>query len=111
MPNDNPSPRHRVWRKFRRRDLHRVTPEMQELTLAEVPVGCEAEVVGFNPHIPSNRRDHLQAYGVRPGQCLKVVQHSPVTVVRVEHTELALETSLAREIRMRFLPSETDFTV
>lgn len=43
-------------------------------------------------------RELLQAYGLAPGQELTVVQHAPVTVVRVERTDLAFESRIARGI-------------
>ncbi|MFQ5570521.1 MAG: FeoA domain-containing protein [Rhodothermales bacterium] len=68
------------------------------LTLADVPSGYRAQVDGFVQHIPSNRRAHLQAYGVLPGHWVTVVQQTPVTVVQVDHTELALENDLASDV-------------
>jgi Fe2+ transport system protein FeoA len=43
-------------------------------------------------------RAHLQAYGVIPGYEVRVVQHKPVTVVQIEHTELALEAGVAGQV-------------
>ena len=40
------------------------------------------------------------AYGLIPGNWVEVVQHSPVTVVQVENTELALEDELASQIEV-----------
>ncbi len=40
------------------------------------------------------------AYGLTPGAQVRVVQHSPVTVVQVENLEIALERSLAEGIRI-----------
>jgi Fe2+ transport system protein FeoA len=45
-----------------------------------------------------NRRAHLQAYGLVPGHWVEVVQHSPVTIVLVDYTELALERDMARRV-------------
>ena len=50
--------------------------------------------------MPKERLNHLRAYGLVPGHCVRVLQHSPVTVVQVEHTELALEGDLARQIEV-----------
>lgn len=68
------------------------------MTLADVPTGCRARVVGFCPGLPADRLAYLQAYGLAPGYWVRVLQHNPVTVVQVEHTELALETELACEV-------------
>ena len=71
-----------------------------ETTLADVPQGCTAKVLGFSQYMPPERLGHLQALGLIPGHKVRVVQHSPVTVVQIEHTELALERELAREIQI-----------
>jgi Fe2+ transport system protein FeoA len=42
----------------------------------------------------------LQAYGLAPGHCVRILQHSPVTIVQIEHTELALEGGLARQVEV-----------
>jgi Fe2+ transport system protein FeoA len=38
--------------------------------------------------------------GICPGRCVEVIRHSPVTLVRAEHSELALEAELARGIKV-----------
>jgi Fe2+ transport system protein FeoA len=68
--------------------------------LAEIEPGQKGRVIGFSARLDRDRKTHLQAYGVVPGRIIKVVQHSPVTVIQVEHTELALERELAREIEI-----------
>jgi Fe2+ transport system protein FeoA len=55
---------------------------------------------GFASSLPARQQAHLQAYGLVPGHLVRVVQHSPVTIVQIEHTELALEAGLARQIRI-----------
>lgn len=47
------------------------------------------------------RRQRLQAYGLCLGQCLQVVQQTPVTVIMAGHTELAMEKDLAASIVVR----------
>ena len=59
-------------------------------TLADVPPGWQAKVVGFADGVSPDRRARLQAYGLIPDYWVRVVQHSPVTVVRLDNTELAL---------------------
>jgi Fe2+ transport system protein FeoA len=71
-----------------------------ETSLADVSPGRWVKVTGFTSHLRHGRRAHLQAYGIVPGYSVKVLQHSPVTVVQVEHFELALEADLARGIRV-----------
>lgn len=67
-------------------------------TLDEVRPGQAVKISGFSQAISPERQTRLQAYGLLPGRCVHVVQHAPVTVLRVEYTELALETGLASEI-------------
>lgn len=66
-------------------------------TLADVPPGAIARVGAFRG-IPASRREHMEAYGLAAGRWVRVMQHSPVTVVQVDHTELALEDDLARGV-------------
>jgi Fe2+ transport system protein FeoA len=72
-------------------------------TLADVQPGQAARLKEFSSAISPQRWAHLQAYGLTPGRCVQVVQHRPVTVVRVEHTELAMEDDLARQIEVTAL--------
>jgi len=69
-------------------------------TLAGVRPGEQARLKEFARGMPVERWAHLQAYGLVPGCLVRVVQHNPVTVVQVEQTELALESDLARQIRV-----------
>jgi Fe2+ transport system protein FeoA len=69
-------------------------------TLADVPAGCKAKVLGFTKFLPPERLSHFQAFGLTPGYKVLVLQHSPVTVIQIEHTELALEPDLAKEIQI-----------
>ena len=69
-------------------------------TLADVRPGEGAKLLGFAPDLPPERWAHLQAYGLVPGRFVRVLQHAPVTVVQVEHCEIALEDELACQIRV-----------
>lgn len=66
--------------------------------LTELSPGSYARMVDFAPAISVEYKAYLQAYGVIPGQPLWIRQHKPVTVVQVEHTELAFEAGLAEAI-------------
>jgi Fe2+ transport system protein FeoA len=70
------------------------------LTLADISPGRQAKIIGFDSRLPADRHAHLQSYGLIPGYSVRVVQHSPVTIVRVEHLELALERELARQVKV-----------
>lgn len=70
-------------------------------TLEKLPMGKPAQIDGFLAGLSPERRTHLQSYGLVPGTWVYVSQHSPVTIVQVEHLELALENDLAGKIRVR----------
>lgn len=70
------------------------------LSLDAIPVGECAEVINLAPEMPLHRRQALLAYGVEPGKCLHLLQQSPLTVLRVDQMELALEKELARLINV-----------
>ena len=70
------------------------------VSLSQVKPGRQVKVQGFLPGLSSERAWHLQSYGVVPGCWLRVIQQSPVTIVQVEHLELALERGLAANIQV-----------
>lgn len=65
--------------------------------LARVAPGCCARIASLDA-LPERQRCQLLAYGLAPGRLVEVLQRSPVTVVRVEHTELALESAISRAV-------------
>ena len=69
-------------------------------SLMDVPPGNRAKVLSFSPNLAMERKAHLQAYGILPGHWVKVLQHSPVIVIQIDHTEVAMETGLAGEIHV-----------
>jgi Fe2+ transport system protein FeoA len=71
-----------------------------EITLADVHPGAVAKITGFCGNISRERCSHFRAYGLIPGNLVKVIQHSPVTVIQIDHTELAMELELACEIQV-----------
>ena len=73
------------------------------LQLTDLSVGSKARILDFSPDISTDRKAQLQAYGVVPGNSLWVRQHRPVTVIQIDHTELAFETDLANLIFMERL--------
>jgi Fe2+ transport system protein FeoA len=73
---------------------------LPDLMLAELSPGEEASVVAFEGPA-ADRRAQLQAYGLVPGRRLRVVQQRPVTVLLVDHTELAIEGDLARGVKVQ----------
>lgn len=73
------------------------------MSLADVPPGCWVKIINYSSSVPIEKQAHLQAYGLVGGHAVRVIQHSPVTVVQVDHTELALEKSLALEVQVEAL--------
>ncbi len=69
-------------------------------TLADVQADGAAVISGFRPGAPPDRCEQLRAYGLTTGRTVHVVQQSPVTVVRIDHTELGLERDVARQIEV-----------
>jgi Fe2+ transport system protein FeoA len=63
-------------------------------------------VIGFSAGFPSDRRAYLQSYGLVIDYWVQVVQHSPITIVRLDHIELALENELASGIIVQMSPSD-----
>lgn len=70
------------------------------VTLLDVLPGERALLMGFSPGLPREHLAHLQAYGLVPGRTVRVLQHAPVTVVEVEHCEIALEAEMACQIHV-----------
>ncbi|MCJ7534494.1 MAG: FeoA family protein [Anaerolineales bacterium] len=75
------------------------------ITLADVPPGSQAELVGFSDTFPADRKAYLQSYGLVLNHQVRVVQHKPVTIIRLDNIELALENSLAKGIMVLLLPA------
>jgi Fe2+ transport system protein FeoA len=76
------------------------------MTLADAPRGTRVrinELAGLS----SERRHQLQAYGLTPGGIVEIVQQSPVTVVKVDHLDLAFESVIARGIRVEPVARES----
>lgn len=67
--------------------------------LSEVPAGMTVTVTGLD-ELPSALRQSLLAYGILPGRPVRVIARSPVLVLEVEHTELALEIEIARAVKV-----------
>lgn len=70
------------------------------LTLADVAPGVLARIVGIED-LPGHARSKMVAMGLVPGRFVEVIRHKPVTLVRAEHAELALEDELASGITVK----------
>jgi Fe2+ transport system protein FeoA len=106
LPEDHEPHRRRL---FRRRGRHRRFWQTHPgsnggahfpQTLLDVPPGCHVLIEGFAEDLSPTRRSQLQAYGLVPGYWVEVLQHSPVTVVKIEHSELAMENELAQQVKV-----------
>lgn len=86
----------RISSQLRRRKAGRGS---ERGTLHAVLPGERARIAGVED-LPAGQQEQLLAYGVAPGTSVEVLQSRPVTVVRVEHVEIAFESALARKIRV-----------
>ena len=94
----------RLRRRLPRRRKHIssiVSGAQHSATLADLRPGEEARLLSFSSETPPERFTQLQSYGLLPGCHVRVLQNWPVIVVQVEHTELAVENDLARQIYIR----------
>lgn len=91
-------------RRFQHRDdnakQHCPRCQSAKCTLADVPPGCRAKVTGFTGALRTGRSAYLQAYGLMPGHWVMVLQHSPVMVIQVDHTEIAMEREMALDVNV-----------
>jgi Fe2+ transport system protein FeoA len=67
--------------------------------LADVPLNRRVQILDLSA-LSTAQREQLHGYGLLPGGVLRVTQHAPVTVVQIAHTELAIETEVARAVRV-----------
>jgi len=68
--------------------------------LSQAAAGQQVTVIGFE-QLPTQYRQHLEAYGLMPGRSLQVLAQHPVTIVLVEQTELAFEAEIARKVMVK----------
>ncbi len=71
-------------------------------TLASAPIGARVRIIDFGD-LPPARLEHLQAYGLSRGRTVRIIQHAPVTIVRAEHTELAMEDEIAQAVKVEMV--------
>lgn len=63
-------------------------------TVADTPRDSIVELTGFSG-MASGNVALLRSYGLDIGRTVRVVQHRPMTIVEIDHTEIALERDLA----------------
>jgi DtxR family Mn-dependent transcriptional regulator len=70
------------------------------IPLAELKVGQGGRIVFITPRT-KRRLNRLTSYGVIPGSDLTLHQRFPSYVIRIDQTDVALETEIAKEIFVR----------
>lgn len=73
-------------------------PEAGKLTLDQAAPGSVLQVLGFSSALSVQHRLRLQAFGLEPGRRLRIIQQRPVTIVLIDHLELAVEKVLAQRV-------------
>lgn len=63
--------------------------------------GVHAVVDSIEGGIDPAQQEQLVAYGLAPGRSVHVQQQRPMTIVLIDEVELALETSVARQVWVR----------
>jgi Fe2+ transport system protein FeoA len=69
-------------------------------TLMGAAAGSVVRIAGFAAGTPADVRERLLAYGLMPGQAVRVLAQRPLTLLQIEHSELALERVLAGRIEV-----------
>lgn len=92
-PHGSPIPEGRCCREARRSVESLVVP------LTRLAAGEEGKVAYLSSASPS-RLHKLMAFGIAPGMRVRVHQHYPTLVVQCEHTQLAMEEEIARDIHV-----------
>lgn len=72
-----------------------------EVPLTAAAPGSRVVVVRFGPGIAAQQLESLMSYGLDEGRTIEVLRQRPLTVVLVDHTELALEDAVAQAVRVR----------
>jgi Fe2+ transport system protein FeoA len=84
---------HRHHKGFLRKQ--RVQKNPHEYSIIDVPIGKTACIVKISPSLKSALVNRLHAQGLTFGSLVKVIQQTPITVLQIDHLELALEHELA----------------
>ncbi len=70
-------------------------PAISGLTsVLEMKTGSKAEIISIAPH-QNGRIERLTALGIITGNTIELVQKQPSLVVKVDHTEIALDREIA----------------
>jgi DtxR family Mn-dependent transcriptional regulator len=77
----------------------RQSVESLVVPLTRLAAGEEGKVAYLSSASPA-RLHKLMAFGIAPGMRVKVHQHYPTMVIQCEHTQLAMEEEIARDIHV-----------
>jgi Fe2+ transport system protein FeoA len=69
-------------------------------SVLEMKTGSKGEIVSIAPH-QNGRIERLSALGIIAGNTIELVQKQPSLVVKVDHTEIALDREIAGGIFIR----------
>jgi DtxR family Mn-dependent transcriptional regulator len=92
-PHGSPIPEGRCCREARQSVQSLVVP------LTKLAAGERGRVAYLSSAEPA-RLHKLMAFGIAPGMQVRVHQHYPTMVIECEHTQLALEEEIARDIHV-----------
>lgn len=76
------------------------------IALDLVEPGTSARLAVPDATLEPTFREHLAAYGLVPGHVVTVLAQKPMTVVLCDHVELALESVVARKLRVEVAPPQ-----
>ncbi len=66
------------------------------MRLADATPGSTVRFRGFDATLDTLLQDQFLAYGIAVGQAVSVLQQRPLTIIQCDHTELAVESVVAR---------------
>lgn len=92
-PHGSPIPEGRCCREARKVVESLVVP------LTQLNPGEEGRVA-YLSSTSQSRLHKLMAFGIAPGMIVRVHQHYPTVVMECEHTQLAMEADIARDIQV-----------
>lgn len=92
-PHGSPIPEGRCCREARQVVESLVVP------LTQLKPGEEGRVA-YLSSTSQSRLHKLMAFGISPGMTVRVHQHYPTVVMECEHTQLAMEADIARDIQV-----------
>lgn len=92
------------WRRWWKGRDSAESPPDEPLSLAQLQPGESAEIIAIDGDDPQ-RQLKLSSLGVIPGVVVRVQQRHPATVIWVDETQLSLDDSVARAIRLRRPPT------